>query len=91
MMAIVMSKINKKISEISISGKEEDEEYQNSILEEMMWTSNFERRTNFNRFFRENIIQIRDELMREYVFDQKLMNMEIFEINFRSILEKFEY
>jgi hypothetical protein len=91
MMAIVISKINKKISEINLSGKEEDEKYQNNILEEMMWTSNFEKRINFNRFFRENVIQIRDELMKEYVIEQKLMNMEIFEINFKSILEKFEY
>jgi hypothetical protein len=91
MISVMMSKINKKISEIGLSGKEADEEYQNNILEEMMWTSNFERRINFNRFFRENVIQIRDDLFREYVIDQKLMDIEIFEINFRSILEKFEY
>jgi hypothetical protein len=91
MTSVMMAKINKKISEIGLSGKEADEEYQNSILEEMLWTSNFERRINFNRFFRENVIQIRDELFREYVIEQKLMDIEIFEINFRSILEKFEY
>ena len=89
--SIMMAKINKKISEIGLSGKEEDEEYQNKILEEMLWTSNFERRTNFNRFFRENVIEIRDELFKEYVTEQKLMDTEIFEINFRSVLEKFEY
>ena len=103
MTSVMMAKINKKISEIGLTGKEEDassvmsndsvadEEYQNSILEEMMWTSNFERRINFNRFFRENVIQIRDELFREYIIEQKLMDVEIFEINFRNILQKFEY
>jgi hypothetical protein len=56
-----------------------------------MWTSNFEKRTNFNRFFREHIIEIRDELFKDYVTEQKLMDNEIFEINFRLVLEKFEY
>ena len=91
MSSVMMAKINKKISEIGLTGKEEDEEYQNSILDEMTWTSNFEKRINFNRFFRENVIQIRDELFREYIIEQKLMDIEIFEINFRYILEKFEY
>lgn len=83
--AVVMAKINKLISELN------DEKYQNDILDELLWSSNFEKRLNFNKFFRENVIKIRDELIKEYVTEQKLMDIEIFEINFRSVLEKFEY
>ena len=91
MTSVMMTKINKIISQIGESGKPEDEKYQNDILEEMMWTTNLELRFTFNKFFRDNIIQIRNDLLQEYVTDQKLMDMETFEINFRAILEKFEY
>ena len=85
MTAVIMAKINKLISEI------DDEKYQNDILDELLWSSNFEKRFNFNKFFRENVIKIRDEMINEYVTEQKLMDIETFEINFRLILEKFEY
>lgn len=68
-----------------------DEKYQNDLIDEMMWTNNLEKRKNLNKFIRENIMSIRDELYKEYVIDQKLINDEIFEINFRSILHKLEY
>lgn len=89
MTAVMMTKINKKIQDITSSETPENEKYQNDILEEMMWNNNYERRVNFNKFFRENIINIRDELYKEYVSDQTLIDTETFEIYFRSILEKF--
>jgi hypothetical protein len=36
-------------------------------------------------------MSIREELYKDYVKEQKLINEEIFEINFRLILHKFDY
>uniref|UniRef100_A0A6C0I585 Uncharacterized protein n=1 Tax=viral metagenome TaxID=1070528 RepID=A0A6C0I585_9ZZZZ len=85
MSAVMMAKINKKIQEI------EDEEYQSNIMEELMWSNNYEGRVNLNRFLRENVMKFRDELYIEYVTDQKMIDNETFEIYFRTILEKLEY
>ena len=81
----MIAKLNKKICEL------EDEEYKYNISEEMLWTSNYESRTYFNKFFRENVMEIRNELYDEYVVKLNLLNNEIFEINFRQVLMKFEY
>ena len=91
MISVTMSKINKRIQDLSISGKPEDEKYQNDLMEEMMWNSNLENRVNLNRFIRENIMSIREELYKEYVTEQNLINEETFEINFGLILHKFNY
>jgi hypothetical protein len=85
MSAVMMTKINKKIQEI------EDEEYQSNIMEELIWSNNYEGRVNLNRFLRENVMKFRDELYKEYVTDQKMIDNETFEIYFRTILEKLEY
>jgi hypothetical protein len=81
----MIAKLNKKILEIS------DEEYKYNITEEMLWTSNYEGRIHFNKFFRENVMEIRDELYNEYVANLNLLDNETFEINFRQALMKFEY
>ena len=91
MTAVTMAKINKRIQDLSSSDKPEDEKYQSDLMDEMMWNSNFENRVNLNRFIRENIMSIREELYKDYVTEQKLINNEIFEINFRLILHKFDY
>ena len=91
MTAVTMAKINKRIQDLSLSDKHEDEKYQSDLMDEMMWNSNFENRVNLNRFIRENIMSIREELYKDYVTDQKLINEETFEINFRLILHKFDY
>ena len=91
MTAVTMAKINRRIQDLSLSGNLEDEKYQSNLMDEMMWNSNFENRVNLNRFIRENIMSIREELYKEYVTEQKLINDEKFEINFRSILDKFNY
>jgi len=81
----MIAKLNKKICEI------EDEEYKYNISEEMMWTSNYESRIHFNKFFREHVMEIRNELYDEYVVKLNLLDTETFEINFRQALMKFEY
>jgi hypothetical protein len=91
MTEVTMAKINKRIQDLSSSDKPEDEKYQSDLMDEMMWNSNFENRVNLNRFIRENIMSIREELYKDYVTDQKLINEETFEINFRLILHKFDY
>ena len=91
MLAVTMAKINKKIQELSLTGKSEDEKYQSDILDEMTWNINLEKRVNLNKFIRENIMKIRDELYEEYVDEQKLIDIETFEINFHLILHKLEY
>jgi hypothetical protein len=85
MSAVMMAKINKKIQEI------EDEEYQSNIMDELIWNSNFEERVNLNRFLRENVMVFRDELYKEYVTEQMMIDNETFEIYFRFILEKLQY
>lgn len=81
----MIAKINKKICEIS------DEEYKYNISEEMLWTTNYEGRIHFNKFFREHVMEIRNELYNEYVTTLNLLDNETFEINFRQALMKFEY
>ena len=85
MISNMIAKLNKKICEL------EDEEYKYNISEEMLWTSNYESRTYFNKFFRENVMEIKNELYDEYVVKLNLLNSETFEINFRQVLMKFEY
>ena len=91
MTAVTMAKINKRIQDLSLSSNPEDEKYQNDLIDEMMWDSNFENRVNLNKFIIENIMKIRDELYREYVTEQKLIDTEKFETNFRLILQKLDY
>ena len=91
MFAVTMAKINKLVENLSSNNRKEDEEYQNNILEELMWNSNYEKRVNLNRFLRENLMNIREELYDEYVNKQKLIHNDTFEINFRFILEKLEF
>ena len=91
MTAVTMAKINKRIQDLSLSDNPEDEKYQSDLMEEITWNSNFENRVNLNRFIRENIMSIREELYKDYVTDQKIINEETFEINFRLILHKLEY
>lgn len=81
----MIAKLNKKICDL------EDEDYKYNISEEMLWTSNYECRTHFNKFFREHVMEIRNELYNEYVDTLHLLDNEIFEINFRQALMKFEY
>ena len=81
----MIAKLNKKICEL------DDEEYKYNISEEMLWTSNYESRTHFNKFFREHVMEIRNELYDEYVDKLNLLDNETFEINFRQALMKFEY
>ena len=91
MTAVTMAKINKIIQDLSLSSSQEDEKYQSDLIDEMMWNINLEKRVNLNKFLRENIMKIRDELYKEYVTEQKIIDTETFEINFRSILHKLEY
>ena len=91
MTAVTMAKINKIIQDLSLSSSQEDEKYQSDLIDEMMWNINLEKRVNLNKFIRENIMKIRDELYKEYVTEQKIIDTETFEINFRSILHKLEY
>lgn len=91
MLAVTMAKINKRIQDLTLSDKPEAEKYQSDLMEEMMWNSNLENRVNLNKFVRENIMSIREELYKDYVTEQKLINDETFEINFRSVLDKFNY
>jgi len=81
----MIAKLNKKICNI------EDEDYKYNISEEMLWTSNYESRIHFNKFFRENVMEIRNQLYDEYVVTLNLLDSETFEINFRQALMKFEY
>lgn len=67
-----------------------DEEMMLALLDEMAWSTRLEERINFNRFVRDNINPIRDEMYGEFVVDGKYITHDEFEDHFREAIMKFE-
>lgn len=64
------------------------DEFLEHILNELTWTSNLEQRTHWNFFVKHNLLDIRSELLDEFVHTQNLMSEEVFDINFRKVITK---
>lgn len=66
-----------------------DVEYNEKILEELSSNSEMIYKTNLNKFYRENINDIRCELYKEFV-DEKYISHDEFEEHLRNCIIKFE-
>ncbi len=79
--------VNSKKSK-TLSKTEQLEEFQEKVLNELMISSNeFEARKHFLKFFRKNMLSIREELYEE--FKDHITDTD-FDLYFRSAISKYE-
>ena len=67
----------------------QDEDTRDTILDEMGTSGDIITKKNLSKFFRDNLLPIRDELYKEFV-DGKYITSDEFEEHFRSAIEFFE-